>query len=160
MKASLRAIVSVWLFFFGSLVCSFAQAAAQPPAPPSGPPPQPEFVKQGQQLIRDGKPQDALALYRQTLKNSPDSIPANIATGSVLDLMGKGEDARKYFAKAIDVADTPQGRTSAQRAMAMSYAFEGNCGKAIEYEQPVFDFYGSAKNFFQQGEIEESHCGI
>src|ERR1035441_8635430 len=97
MKASLRAIVSVWLFFFGSLVCSFAQAAAQPPAPPSGPPPQPEFVKQGQQLIRDGKPQDALALYRQTLKNSPDSIPANIATGSVLDLMGKGEDARKYF---------------------------------------------------------------
>ena len=160
MKASLRAIVSVWLFFFGSLVCSFAQAAAQPPAPPSGPPPQPEFVKQGQQLIRDGKPQDALALYRQTLKNSPDSIPANIATGSVLDLMGKGEDARKYFAKAIDVADTPQGKTSAQRAMAMSYAFEGNCGKAIEYEQSVFDFYGSAKNFFQQGEIADEGARV
>jgi hypothetical protein len=33
----------------------------------------------------------------------------------VLDLMGKGEEARKYFTKAIDVADTPEGKASAQR---------------------------------------------
>src|ERR1700690_1938586 len=143
MKASVRTIVSVWLFFSGSLICFFAQASTPPPTPPSGPPPQPEFVKQGQQLIRDGKPEEALALYRQTLKTSPDSIPANIATGSVLDLMGKGEEARRYFAKAIEVAETPQGKTAGQRAMAVSYAFEGNCGKAVEYEQQVFDFYGS-----------------
>src|SRR5207237_2596231 len=43
--------------------------------------------------------------------------------------MGKGEEARKYFAKAIDVADTPEHKTGARRAMAMSYAFEGNCKK-------------------------------
>jgi len=37
--------------------------------------------------------------------------------------------------------------------MAMSYAFEGSCAKTIEYEQQVFDYYGTVKNFFQQGEI-------
>ena len=37
--------------------------------------------------------------------------------------------------------------------MAMSYAFEGNCKRTVEYEQQVFDFYGSVKNFLQQGEI-------
>lgn len=133
---------------------------AQAPAQMSGPPPQPEFVKQGQQLIRDGKPEEALALYRQTLKSSPDSIPANIAAGSVLDLMGKSEEARKHFAKAIELADTPKAKVTGQRAMAISYAFEANCGKAIEYEQLVVDFAGSEKNFFQQGEIADEGARV
>jgi Flp pilus assembly protein TadD len=88
---------------------------------------QPEFIKQGQQLMREGKLDDALALYRKTLQISPDSFPANIAAGSVLDLTGQGKEARQYFAKAIQVADTPEHKAAAQRAMAMSYAFEGNC---------------------------------
>jgi tetratricopeptide (TPR) repeat protein len=112
-------------------------------------------VKQGQQMIREGKSQDALNLYQQTLKNSPESIPARIAAGSVLDLMGKTEEGRKYFAKAIQLAGTPQGKTAGERAMAVSYAFDGNCGKTIEYEQKVFDFYGSEKNLSQQGEIAD-----
>ena len=145
MKATIGAITSSLLIMLGSLTPLFAQA----PAPQQ----QLEFVKQGQQLIRDGKPEEALALYRQTLQTSPNSVPANIAAGSVLDLMGKSEEARKNFTKAIDVADTPEGKASAKRAMAMSYAFEANCKKSVEYEQQVFDFYGSAMNFFQQGEI-------
>ena len=44
--------------------------------------------------------------------------------------------------------------------MAMSYAFEGNCDKTIEYEQQVFDFYGSVKNFFQQGEIGDEAARV
>ena len=74
--------------------------------------------------------------------------------------MGKGEEAREYFTKAIDVADTPEHKAGARRAMAMSYAFEGNCDKTIEYEQQVFDFYGSAKNFFQQGEIADEAARV
>ncbi len=105
--------------------------------------------------MREGKLDDALALYRKTLQTSPYSVPANIAAGSVLDLMGQGEEARKYFAKAIDVADTPERKAMAQRAMSMSYAFEGNCKKTVEYEQHVFDYYGSVRNFFQQGEIAD-----
>src|SRR5215471_5749730 len=126
----------------------------------SGPQQPPEFVKQGQQFIREGKPDEALALYRKTLETSPDSLPANIAAGSVLDLMGKGEEARKYFANSIEVADTPEHKAGAERALAMSYAFEGNCAKTIEYEQQVFDYYGRVGNFFQQGEIADEAARV
>jgi len=144
MKATIGTIVLALFFIAGSLVSLFAQAPGQP---------QPEFIKQGQQLIRDGKPEAALELYRKELRASPDSVAANVAAGSVLDLMGKGEEARKYFAKAIEVAATPENKVAPKRAMAMSYAFEGNCSKTLEYEQQVFDFYGGAKDFFRQGEI-------
>jgi tetratricopeptide (TPR) repeat protein len=51
------------------------------------------------------------------------------------------------------VADTPERKAGAERLMAWSYAFDGNCGKTIEYEKQVFDYYGSVRNFYQQGEI-------
>jgi len=130
---------------------------AQAPGPPQQ---QPEFIRQGQQLMREGKLEDALALYRQTLQATPDSLPANVAAGSVLDLMGRGEEARQYFQKAIDAADTPERKAMAHRAMAISYAFEGNCGKAAEYEQQIFDYYGTQKNFFQQGEIADEAARV
>ena len=152
MKVTIGAITSAWFVILGPLAPLFAQAPAQQQ--------QPEYVKQGQQLMREGKPEEALALYRQTLLTSPDSLAANVAAGSALDLMGKGEEARKYFTKAIDVADTPEGRASAKRAMAMSYAFEGDCRKTVEYEQQVFDLYGSVKNFFQQGEIADEAARV
>jgi len=123
-------------------------------------PQQPEFIRQGQQLMHEGKLNDALALYLEALKTSPTSVPANIAAGSVLDLQGQGEEARKYFAKATEVADSPEHRVMAQRAMAMSYAFEGDCKKTVEYEQQVFDFYGSVKNFYQQGEIADEAARV
>jgi len=121
---------------------------------------QPEFIRQGQQLMREGKLDEALALYRQTLQASPDSLPANIAAGSVLDLKGQGKDARKYFQKAIEVADTPEHKAMAERAMAMSYAFAGNCNKTVHYEQQVSDYYASVKNFFQQGEIADEAARV
>jgi tetratricopeptide (TPR) repeat protein len=148
---TIRSICCLLFLYLG--VSAFAQGPAQSP-------PQPEFIKQGQQLIHDGKPDEALALYRKTLQDEPDSLPANIAAGSVLDLMGKGEEARKYFSKAIEVADTPEHKAGAQRAMAMSYAFQGNCRKTVEYEQKVFDYYGSMKNFFQQGEIADEAARV
>jgi tetratricopeptide (TPR) repeat protein len=147
MRAPLRALLS-----FAFLICiTFTFLYAQAP----GPQQPPEFVKQGQQLIRDGKPDEALALYRQTLKENPSSVPALIATGSVLDLMGKNDEAQKYFAMAIVGADTPEGKVFAKRAMAISYAFEGNCKEAVQYEQQVFDYAASKKDFFQQGEIAD-----
>lgn len=120
----------------------------------------PDFVKQGQQMIRDGKPDDALALYEHILRKSPDSVPALNAAGTVLDLEGKGDEARKHFARAIAIANSPEAKASAQRAMAMSYAFERNCGKAVEYEQQVFDYYGTKPDFFEQGEIADETARV
>jgi len=136
-----------------SFIPLFAQA-------PAGQTPQPEFVKQGQQLMREGKLQDALTLFRQTLQSMPLSLQANLGAGIVLDLMGQGEDARKYFSKAIDVSDTPERKAASQRGMAMSYAFEGNCAKTIEYEKKVMEYDVSTKNFFQQGEIADEAARV
>ncbi|HEY6946585.1 MAG TPA: tetratricopeptide repeat protein [Candidatus Acidoferrum sp.] len=134
---------------------TFAQSA-QTPAQRQ----QPEFIKQGQQLMREGKLEEALALYRQTLQAQPLSLAANVAAGNVLDLMGKGEDARKYFQKAIDIAEKPEQKASANRAMAMSYAFEGSCKKTVEYEQKVLDYFAAMKDFFQQGEIADEAARV
>src|SRR4051812_46969948 len=82
---------------------------------------------QPQALIRSGKLTDALALYQDELKQNPDSLSANNGAGIVLDLLGRTSEAKKYFAKAIETAPTPQAKASAWRAMAMSYAFDGDC---------------------------------
>ncbi len=153
MKATIRTIPTDLVFLWFSAATLSAQA-------PSSQKQQLEFIKQGQQLMREGKLDDALALYRQTLQISPDSLAANVAAGSVLDLMGSGEEARQYFAKAIQVADTPEHKATAQRAMAMSYAFEGNCKKTVQCEQLVFNYYGSVKDFFRQGEIADEAARV
>jgi tetratricopeptide (TPR) repeat protein len=153
MKATLAVFPRVALSVMTFLTPLLAQT-------PSSQQQQPEFIKQGQQLMREGKLDEALALYRKTLQVSPNSVPANIAAGSVLDLMGQGEEARRYFTKAIQIAETPEGKAMAQRARAMSYAFEGNCEKAVQYEQQVFDYYGSEKNYFQQGEIADEAARV
>ena len=153
MKATIRTISTGLVFLWFSVATLSAQA-------PGTEQEQPEFIKQGQQLMREGKLDAALALYRQTLQTSQDSLPANMAAGSVLDLMGQGEEARQYFAKAIQVADTPEHKAMAQRAMAMSYAFEGNCKKTIQHEQAVFNYYGSVKDFFRQGEIADEAARV
>jgi hypothetical protein len=49
-----------------------------------------------------------------------------IRQGVQLDLEGKGTEARVFFQKAIDTAATPSAKANAERAMAMSWAFEGN----------------------------------
>lgn len=76
-----------------------------------------------------------------------------------LDLEGKGAEARRLLQQSIDSATTPQAKASAQRAMAMSWAFEGNCPKTVEYEQKVIDFWKTregdepANAYYQQGEM-------
>ena len=137
---------------------AFAALAAALAQQPGGP--QPEFVRQGQQLMRQGKMDDALQLYQKELAASPESVAANNAMGVALDLAGRGVEARKYLAKAIEVAPTPQARAFAQRAMAMSWAFESDCGNAVKYEQQVFDYYVSIKDFYQQGEIADEAARV
>jgi tetratricopeptide (TPR) repeat protein len=147
-----RPLTAALLFVIAVYAAGYAQAPPQQQ--------QPEFVKQAQQLMKEGKPEAALAVYRETLKTSPSSVPAMIGAGGVLDLMGKSDDARKYFNDAIEDADTPEERVRAQRAMAISYAFDGNCSKALEDEQQVFEFYRTRRDYFQQGEIADEGARI
>src|SRR6185369_16793886 len=119
---AMSAVFSTIRNTFAAILIVAAAASAQ-----RGGGPQTELMRQGQQLTREGKLTAALAAYQQELKTTPNSPQALNAAGTVLDLMGKGAEARQYFQKAIDAAPTAAAKAQAQRAMAMSYGFDGDC---------------------------------
>jgi len=129
-----------------------ASAFAQTPAPAT-PPEQPELVKRAQQLVRDGKLDEALAVYQSELKTSPNSIAANNGAGVVLDLLGRTKEARAYFNTNIEHAVSPAAKANAQRALAMSYAFDNDCMNAAKVEELAADYWASVPDFVRQGEL-------
>jgi len=113
-----------------------AQQPARAPAPAPGS--AAALVQRGEKLAREGKLDEALALYRQALDKSLDFYEAHLAAGMALDLKGDYAEAQQHFTKAIEVAPADS-KVQALRSMAISYAFEGKPGKAAEYEKQVFD---------------------
>jgi tetratricopeptide (TPR) repeat protein len=123
-----------------------------------------DLVKQGQKLNGEGKQDEALALYQQALAASPDLYEAHLQAGIALDLKGSYEDARHHLSRAIELA-TPENKQQALRAMAFSYAFEGNAKEASKYEEQVFkarmaanDFIGAAETANELARID-LECG-
>ena len=111
-------------------------------------------MRAGQQLMRDGKADEALASYLQVAEKFPSSAAVQIRIGVQLDLMGRYAEARTRFTKALGMELTPAIEAQALRAMAIAFAFESNCKDAIPYEQRLYDRYLTKdKDFFQAGEI-------
>jgi tetratricopeptide (TPR) repeat protein len=131
---------------------------AQPPQAGRGGP-QPEFTRQAQQAMREGKLDDALVVYQKELAANPNSLPASNAAGTVLDLLGRGAEARQHFQRAIDAAPDGGSKANTQRQMAMSYAFEGDCRNTVKYEQMVIAYWVTREQaepqnaFYQEGEM-------
>ena len=123
------------------LLCATALAQSEPA----------DLIKQARKLNNEGHQDQALALYSQVLQANPNSYEAHLGAGIVLDLDGKYDDARKHFAKAIEVAP-PESKAQAMRNMAFSYAFELKAADAARYEQPLYDEAIAGKNFFAAGE--------
>jgi len=132
---------------FVILLLAGACCAQQTPAPAAT-----DLVKQGEKLNSEGKQDDALALYRQALELSPNLYAAHLASGIALDLKGNYAEARQHFAKAIEIAPAAS-KQQALRAMAMSYAFEGNVNEAAKFEQQVFDARSSVPDYIGAAEI-------
>ena len=92
---------------------------------------------------------------------APVAAPPNgpLQQAARLDSDGHTADARVIFQQVIDTASTPAARAAANRAMAMSYAFDGNCAKTVEYEEKVIDYWKTREQaepqnaFYQQGEM-------
>jgi tetratricopeptide (TPR) repeat protein len=76
-----------------------------------------------------------------------------------LDQAGEFAQSRAIFQRLIDTAPDPAARAAAQRRMAMSYGFEGNCAKAVEYEEMVIAYWVTREAaepqnaFYQEGEM-------
>jgi tetratricopeptide (TPR) repeat protein len=145
------------------------QSAGTPQSAPAPGSPA-DLVKQGEKLNSEGKQDEALALYNKALEQSPNLYEAHLDAGIALDLKGDYQEARKHFAKAIELAP-PDAKPQALRAMAMSYAFEGNAKEAEKYEQQVFvarlakrDFSGAAgianelgRIYLESGDTENAY---
>jgi tetratricopeptide (TPR) repeat protein len=105
--------------------------------------------------MRAGKTADALAAVREELKANPASTQA----ASMLDTLGATTEARAVFQKAIDAASAPADKAAAQRGMAMSYAFDGDCNNTVKYEEMVIGYWKTREQaepqnaFYQEGEM-------
>jgi len=105
--------------------------------------------------MRAGKTADALAAVREELKANPTSTQA----ASMLDTLGATKDARGVFQKAIDAAADPAAKAAAERGMAMSYAFDGDCTNTVKYEEMVIAYWKTREQaepqnaFYQEGEM-------
>lgn len=131
-----------------------APGQAPAPAPPSAPSPgqtpnQPAGQGQGQGQSQGQSQGQAPA--------SPRSDSLRLA--SRLDSEGETVKAREIFQRLVDGAPDPRAKAAAQRAMAMSYAFDGDCANTVRLERQVIDFWKTREKdepqnaFYQQGEM-------
>jgi tetratricopeptide (TPR) repeat protein len=134
-------LIAILLVSF-SFARSLAQQAAPTPAEASKAKPAPDsaadLVLRGTKLSHEGRQDDALILFRLAIEKAPDSFEAYLGVGIALDLNGDYAKARENFSKAIDLAPA-EAKSQPQRALAVSYAFEGNTFKAAESEMQVFN---------------------
>lgn len=83
-----------------------------------------------------------------------------------LDRAGKHAQARAIYQRLIDEAAEPAAKAAAQRRMAMSYGFEGDCGNAVKYHEMVIAYWVTREQaepqnaFFQQGEMANESARV
>ena len=109
----------------------------------------------GPQLVRFNRLPEALAAFRADLELAPKSVAANNGVGGVLDLLGRYDEARTYFAQAIKVAASNTEKVGALRAMAIAWGFAGNCRNAAKYEQEAFDLYIRTNDYPNAGDTAD-----
>jgi len=92
-------------------------------------------------------------------QESTDPFQIALRDAGRLDVEGRLADARATFQHLIDSAPSPAARAAAQRGMAMSYAFAGDCANTVRYEEMVIAYLKTREQaepqnaFYQQGEM-------
>jgi tetratricopeptide (TPR) repeat protein len=98
----------------------------------------------------------AFALFLVNCAGLPGQDPADLLRqGRQLDLDGKYSEARQDFRKALELAPGEQAKAQAQRSLAVSYAFEGDCENAVKSEGPLYETYLASKSYFEAGETAD-----
>jgi tetratricopeptide (TPR) repeat protein len=101
----------------------------------------------------------ALALRAQERPPGAGVVDTPQRQAQALDRDGKGAEARVIWQRLIDNAADPAARAAAQRRMAMSWGFDGNCADAVKYEEMVIAYWVTREKeepqnaFYQQGEM-------
>lgn len=83
-----------------------------------------------------------------------------------LDREGHTAQARLIFQAMIDSSSDPAVTAQAQRAMAMSYAFDRDCANTVKYETMVIAYWATREQadpqnaFYQQGEMADEAARV
>jgi tetratricopeptide (TPR) repeat protein len=102
-------------------------------------------------------------LFAQTQPARPNTP---MQEASRLDTQGQTKEARVIFQRLIDEAPDAAAKAQAQRAMAMSYAFDGDCANTAKYEEMVIAYWVTREQaepqnaFYQQGEMANEAARI
>jgi tetratricopeptide (TPR) repeat protein len=116
--------------------------------------PAPDFLLQARRLEKDGNQDAAIEAYRHALERTPDSFDAHYGLARALDLVGHYDEARRHFARAIDLSpDSIKEQT--RRMMGIAWIFVGNVDEATRIFRQVFDGRMAAKN--APGSAEEAN---
>ncbi len=89
----------------------------------------------------------------------PTREPAPLREARQLDLQGSTTQARAILRQMIDSVTDPAVKAAAQRTMAMSYAFDGDCANTVKYEAMVIAYWQTREQaepqnaFYQEGEM-------
>ena len=106
------------------------------------------------------------------LAQQPGGMPMNqgpsgpMREASQLDLDGKTAQARVIFQRMIDSAANPQAKAAAERAMAISYAFDGDCTNTVKYEERVIGYWRTREQaepqnaYYQEGEMADEAARV
>ena len=80
------------------------------------------------------------------------------------DVAGNFKEARDLYKQAIEQAATPAAKSMAERQLAMSYAFEGDCKNTGKYEEMALAYYRDTPDaqdrFYQQGELYDEAARV
>lgn len=107
-----------------------------------------------------------LARSQGTSAAPPTPRDDSMRAAARLDTDGLTAQAREAFQRLIESAPDPAAKASAQRAMAISYAFGGDCANAAKYEDLVIAYWATREQaepdnaFYQQGEIADEAARI
>ena len=108
----------------------------------------------------------ALAQQPPAPPGAPQGPPGPMQEASRLDLQGKTAEARALFQRMIDSAADPAAKAAAERAMAISYAFGGDCANTVKYEEMVIAYWQTREAaepqnaFYQEGEMADEAARV
>ncbi len=90
---------------------------------------------------------------------APDPRADSLRLAQRLDVDAKHGEARAIFQKLIDNAPDAVARAAAQRRLAMSYGYDGNCARVIELEEQIISYWVTRREaepqnaHYQEGEM-------
>jgi tetratricopeptide (TPR) repeat protein len=92
--------------------------------------------------------------------------PGPLRDAAQLDSQGKTAEARTIYQSVLDTVSDPAAKAAVQRAVAMSYAFDGDCANALRYEQMVIDYWMTQEQadpqnaYYQEGEMADEGARV